>query len=478
MKQTDIDQALDSIKNLLKSVERTATESVSLETVLSKSQEIVKSIPYGAISGDQISGGTIKNFASSGIKDSATGTVIRVTDNGADIISARIPNIKGSVTVEENVVAKTMTVLEDLTVSGVLRANVEINYADLIKRIPQRTLSGNLIQGGSIMNFASTGIKDEATTNKLLIRDEAVFIDTISVKNISGSTVVEKDLTAENINVTGLLKANKLEVQEISADIRIERTSPIEFKASAGNPLEGRGMVWSGGGSLKQFVLDTGNRITSTESINLGRDRAFMIDNINILTAQELGPTVRKSRITELGQLKNLTVLGEVNFDNYLFFDPTAQRLWMGDLTPTGRFSLSANSVELKLDINEQSQAEVGVHGYHDLLLKTDEVARVTVHNNGNITLGNKTQSPTQVSVHGKLAIGVNSPDPSVDLHVNGAIKFKNQLQTYSDQAPQNGNFNKGDIVWNTDPKTGQPVGWVCTRTGTPGDWRPFGIIG
>jgi hypothetical protein len=82
------------------------------------------------------------------------------------------------------------------------------------------------------------------------------------------------------------------------------------------------------------------------------------------------------------------------------------------------------------------------------------------------------------VSVHGKVSIGVNSPDPTVDLHVNGAIKFKNQLQTYSDQAPLNGSYNKGDIVWNTDPKVGQPVGWVCTRTGTPGDWRPFGIIG
>jgi hypothetical protein len=478
MKHSDIDQVLDGLKNTLKTMAQNSVEGVDFKTVLSKVDEIVKSIPYGAISGDQISGGTIKNFSSSGIKDSATLPILKISDNGIDTHSAKIPNLKGSVTVEENIVSKSITVLEDLTVSGVLRANVDINYADLIKRIPQRTLSGNLINGGSIINFASTGIKDEATGNKILIKDEAVYIDKISVKNIAGSTVIEKDLTAENINVTGVLSANKLEVKELSADIRIERTSPIEFKASAGNPLEGRGMVWSGGGTLKQFVLDTSNRISSTESINLSRDRAFMIDNINILTAQELGPTVRKSRLTELGQLKNLTVLGDVNFDNYLFFDPVAQRFWMGDLQPNGRFSLSANNVELKLDINEQSQAMIGAHGYHDVLLISDNVARVTLHNNGAITLGNKTQSPSQVSVHGKVSIGVNSPDPTVDLHVNGAIKFKNQLQTYSDQAPLNGSYNKGDIVWNTDPKVGQPVGWVCTRTGTPGDWRPFGIIG
>ena len=233
MKQNDIDQALDSLKTILKTAEKVSSESVSLDVVLSKTNEIVKAIPYGSISGDQISGGTVKNFASTGIKDSATGTVVKVTDDGIDVNSARIQNLKGSVTVDGGLVAKTITVLEDLTVSGILRAKVEINYADLINRIPQRTLSGNLIQGGSIMNFASSGIKDEATKNKILIKDESVFIDNITVNRISGSAVVEKDLTAENVNVNGLLKANKLEVQELSADIRIERTSPIEFKASA-----------------------------------------------------------------------------------------------------------------------------------------------------------------------------------------------------------------------------------------------------
>lgn len=31
-------------------------------------------------------------------------------------------------------------------------------------------------------------------------------------------------------------------------------------------------------------------------------------------------------------------------------------------------------------------------------------------------------------------------------------------------------------IIWNEQPTSGQPVGWVCIQT-SPTIWRPFGII-
>ena len=43
--------------------------------------------------------------------------------------------------------------------------------------------------------------------------------------------------------------------------------------------------------------------------------------------------------------------------------------------------------------------------------------------------------------------------------------------------APTAGEFHKSDIVWNLEPAVGQPVGWVCIVSGTPGTWRPFGQI-
>jgi len=46
-----------------------------------------------------------------------------------------------------------------------------------------------------------------------------------------------------------------------------------------------------------------------------------------------------------------------------------------------------------------------------------------------------------------------------------------------SDLPPTKGNFNKGDIVWNSNPQPRGCIGWVCTRPGDPGEWNAFGTI-
>ena len=35
--------------------------------------------------------------------------------------------------------------------------------------------------------------------------------------------------------------------------------------------------------------------------------------------------------------------------------------------------------------------------------------------------------------------------------------------------------FQVGDIVINTSPANGQPIGWICTVAGSPGSWIQFG---
>lgn len=55
--------------------------------------------------------------------------------------------------------------------------------------------------------------------------------------------------------------------------------------------------------------------------------------------------------------------------------------------------------------------------------------------------------------------------------------KEKNRIAYYS-QAPTSGNWNPGDIVYNTAPTAGGNVGWVCISAGSPGTWKTFGTIG
>jgi hypothetical protein len=39
------------------------------------------------------------------------------------------------------------------------------------------------------------------------------------------------------------------------------------------------------------------------------------------------------------------------------------------------------------------------------------------------------------------------------------------------------GTWKQGDITWNTNAASGDPIGWVCTVGGTPGTWIGFGVV-
>ena len=78
----------------------------------------------------------------------------------------------------------------------------------------------------------------------------------------------------------------------------------------------------------------------------------------------------------------------------------------------------------------------------------------------------------------GQLTVGVNNPDPTVSLAVNGNISFANKKFITGIRPPIEGNFLKGDICWNQQPQEDGYVGWVCVTEGSPGMWAPFGAIG
>lgn len=55
--------------------------------------------------------------------------------------------------------------------------------------------------------------------------------------------------------------------------------------------------------------------------------------------------------------------------------------------------------------------------------------------------------------------------------------QFRSSAPPIASPDPGQGYFRQGTIVWNTNPTPGGNVGWVCTTSGYPGIWKPFGII-
>jgi hypothetical protein len=331
-------------------------------------------------------------------------------------------------------------------------------------------LSGDHIIGGKVLEFSSSGITDSATKQQMLITDKAVNIETLTVG------FVKNNLTVEGVVVAGTIKADVLEVKELKADIKFEKDENIAF---GGKNVVGKGLIWKDAGTTKQFLFNSEpDRFFSSESIDIARGKNLSINGIKIIDSTELGSSVVKSNLREVGRLKGLIVDGSVNINQYLFYNGTSDRLGLGTEEPNAAFSVAEDMIEVMLGTRDSSRGIVGTYASHNLDIVTDNTPRISVGSNGNILLGNTKQPPIQVNIHGKLAVRVNMPDPEVDLHVNGAIKFNGKLHKYDRQAPVSGSFNAGDIVWNTEPRINSFVGWVCTQAGDPGLWAPFGKIG
>jgi hypothetical protein len=212
--------------------------------------------------------------------------------------------------------------------------------------INDRSLSGDKIHGGRITNFQSVGIKDNSTRLVVVVDDNGILTDNIDVETIVGGATVTGNLVVE-----GEITARKLHVDELTADIRQERTSSLEFIQNADDGIHGKGLLWRGPERTRQLVLRNGpDRVWSSEPIDLHRDSYYSVDNVSVLSFTELGTTVTKSNLTQVGVLQNLAIEGNFNIDQYVFWNGDYMRLGIGTETPNGTFAIVQDNAEFIID--------------------------------------------------------------------------------------------------------------------------------
>jgi hypothetical protein len=332
--------------------------------------------------------------------------------------------------------------------------------------ILDRELTGNKINGGTITNFASTGIRDTATSPTLLVANDGVTIAVLHVSNITSPLTVQGNLT-----VQGEITATRLHVDEISADVRNERTSPLEFTAENGN-IFGKGLIWTGNGNTKQLTMQgSPERLFSSESFDVGSGKEYSINKQTVLSADSLGLGVINSNLQNLGTLHSLSVAGTVNIDDHVFYDADSMRLGLGTSEPNGAFSIASLDHEFLIDHNNVGSFSIGTWSTSELKIVTDNTCRIHIEPAGGITLHNK------VKVEGKLGINVNNFNDDADITTAGPIRIQGKKIEVGTAIPEAGIYVKGDIVYNSNPRPTGYVGWICVRDGTPGEWKAFGQI-
>jgi hypothetical protein len=338
-----------------------------------------------------------------------------------------------------------------------------------LKKIPLRGLSGDHINGGKVLNFSSSGITDSATKEQVKITDESTSINALRVGVIRENLNVEGEITAKTV------KVDVLEAKEIKAEIQFEKNISVTF---GGENSAGKGLLWTGQGYTKQFVYNQNpDRFYSSETIDVGRNKHFSINGIKVLDEIELGSSITKSNLREVGKLKGLLVDGDVIINDFVFYNSTSDRLGIGTDVPKAALTVAEDMIEVMLGTKDASRGMVGTYAGQGFDIVTDNASRISVSANGHIHLGNKNYPAIQVTVHGSMGINISSPDSRVALDVNGAVKFNNKLHLSAEESPKSGSFNLGDIVWNSNPQQRGYVGWVCIRAGSPGVWNGFGKI-
>ena len=242
--------------------------------------------------------------------------------------------------------------------------------------------------------------------------------------------------------------------------------------------INGKGILWNGQGHNKQFIFNSNpDRFFVSENIDLAKGKQLSINNIKIIDEKELGATVTKSSLREVGHLKGLIIDGGLSVNQYLVYDSISDRLGLGTDQPKAAVNIIDQNVDIVIGASSPNTAMIGTYNYTDLDLGTDNTARISIKAGGNVVIGNSSTGDTKVSIIGSLGINVNNPDPRSSLHVNGALKFNDKLHLSGNEPPSSGGFNEGDVVWNNYPTPGKFVGWVCVQPGSPGIWNGFGRI-
>jgi hypothetical protein len=332
--------------------------------------------------------------------------------------------------------------------------------------ILDRQLSGNKINGGLITNFKSTGITDTATSPTLLVANDGVTISVLHVSTIANPLTV-----AGNLTVQGEITATRLHVDEISADVRNERTGPLEFKADS-DTIYNKGLIWTGGGSTRQFTMQPGpDRLFSSESIDVAKSKEYSINKQTVLSADSLGLSIVNSNLQNVGTLRSLNVGGSVTIDEHIYYDADSMRLGLGISEPNGAFSIASLDHEFMIDATDDYRFKIGTWTTSGLDIVTDDTKRISIEPSGDVVFASK------AVFNGKIGVGVKNFAADADITTAGPVRIQGKKFEVAPSMPTEGVYAIGDIVWNSNPRSTAFVGWVCIREGSPGEWRSFGQI-
>ena len=285
--------------------------------------------------------------------------------------------------------------------------------------IQNNSISGDKIDGGTITNFRSDGIKDTAKNKQIIIQDDKVEIKgPIQGADANLQTVTANAISSPTVT-SHTVQSQKLNSQAIFADSV----------------------------HVKDYIKVEKIKYNKAEADNFDVKKSIRINLREVLWEDRLGNSVINSALQEVGVLNKLQVGSTLSVEGH--------RVGINTKTPQGYFAVDQGGDQIVLDFKD-GRAHMGMYTISDLDVGNGKT-QITIKANGNVGIGVK--QPTQA------------------LEVDGNIKYKGKTITAGASQPKQGNWQKGDICYNDDANVGDYAGWICVRGGNPGTWSKFGLI-
>lgn len=208
----------------------------------------------------------------------------------------------------------------------------------------QGSLNGSLINGGMIRNFASTGIDDKSNSVQLTILDDHVVVENqFTAMNITAADT----LTAKNLILTGTL--------EIGTDI-------VDH------------------GPFSQLIQQHATMMTEQALMPY---QSLLINGEAAIKDNTLHPSVMNSNLRKLGNLSELSVLGDAKLSDTMFVSASG-KVGINTEEPRGALTIRDEEAEITfartrrhtmfVGSTRDSEIEIGTNNQSQMIFKDNQI--------------------------------------------------------------------------------------------------------
>jgi len=280
---------------------------------------------------------------------------------------------------------------------------------------------------------AGAGIADSASRQQISINDNGVVLTKLRLDRVLGDLNVENRVSAQDVNATSINATNISATNEISAGIIRARkiiteqdqdsyNRAITFYSESKQGLDGKGMLFSQPDFTHQFVFKAeGQRIFSTENIDLYGGRKYQINGVAVLEEGRLSDSVTSSNLTSVGTLNRLRVENNLQVGETFHVNSLNNRVSVNTEEMLSTFTIRDAGATLVLGGDETTGAgRIGTWGPNKLALITDNTDRIIIQGN-QVEIGHTKSKNAEVKINGALTI-------TNDLRVDGTLRVANLI--------------------------------------------------